>query len=58
AQDQLTGGTKLRSILRDAKLNSKQLPIIDEFQSTPYPLSSQYSDIVSSSVVAILKRDP
>ncbi|CAF5207107.1 unnamed protein product, partial [Rotaria magnacalcarata] len=29
AQDQLTGGTKLRSILRDAKLNSKQLPIID-----------------------------
>ena len=28
-QDQLTGGPKLRSILRDAKTNSKKLPIID-----------------------------
>ncbi|CAF3608316.1 unnamed protein product, partial [Rotaria sp. Silwood2] len=25
---------------------------------TPYPMTSQYSDILSSSVVAILKRDP
>jgi hypothetical protein len=28
-QDELTGGTKLRSILRDTKTNSKKLPIID-----------------------------
>jgi hypothetical protein len=29
-----------------------------ELPSTPSPMTSQYSDIVSSSVVAILKRDP
>lgn len=29
AQEQATGGMKLRSILRDAKTNSRQLPIID-----------------------------
>ncbi len=29
-----------------------------EFPSTPSEMTSQYSDIVSSSVVAILKRDP
>ncbi|CAF3891149.1 unnamed protein product, partial [Rotaria sordida] len=57
-QDELTGGTKLRSILRDTKTNSKKLPMIDELQYMPYPMTSQYSDIVSSSVVAILKRDP
>lgn len=28
-QDQLTGGSKLRSILRDSKTNSKKLPMID-----------------------------
>lgn len=28
-QDELTGGPKLRSILRDSKTNSKKLPIID-----------------------------
>ena len=28
-QDELTGGMKLRSILRDSKTNSKKLPIID-----------------------------
>jgi hypothetical protein len=28
-QDELTGGSKLRSILRDSKTNSKKLPIID-----------------------------
>ncbi|CAF4482773.1 unnamed protein product, partial [Rotaria sp. Silwood2] len=28
-QDELTGGTKLRSILRDTKTNSKKLPMID-----------------------------
>ena len=28
-QDQLTGGSKLRSILRDSKTNSKKLPLID-----------------------------
>ena len=27
-QDELTGGSKLRSILRDSKANSKKLPII------------------------------
>jgi len=74
-QDELTGGSKLRAILRDSKANSKKLPMIDglykiyffqfqkiidiiELPSTPYPMTSQYSDIVSSSVVAILKRDP
>ncbi|CAF2926066.1 unnamed protein product [Rotaria sp. Silwood2] len=57
-QDELTGGTKLRSILRDTKTNSKKLPMIDELHYTPYPMTSQYSDILSSSVVAILKRDP
>lgn len=29
--DELTGGPKLRSILRDSKTNSKKLPIIDGF---------------------------
>lgn len=75
-QEELTGGSKLRSILRDSKTNSKKLPMIDgcshliffstrfyffliiELPSTPSPLTSQYSDIVSNSVVAILKRDP
>ncbi len=28
-QDELTGGPKLRSILRDSKTNSKKLPMID-----------------------------
>lgn len=28
-QDQLTGGSKLRSILRDSKTNSKKLPMIN-----------------------------
>ena len=28
-QDELNGGSKLRSILRDSKTNSKKLPIID-----------------------------
>ena len=27
--DEMTGGTKLRSILRDTKKNSKKLPMID-----------------------------
>jgi len=29
-----------------------------ELSPAPFPMTSQYSDIVSSSVVAILKRDP
>ncbi len=28
-QDELTGGSKLRAILRDSKANSKKLPMID-----------------------------
>jgi hypothetical protein len=28
-QDELTGGPKLRSILRDSRTNSKKLPMID-----------------------------
>jgi hypothetical protein len=28
-QDELTGGKKLRSILRDTKTNSRKLPMID-----------------------------
>lgn len=73
--DELNGGSKLRSILRDSKTNSKKLPMITglyktmrsaniqiifivELPTTPYPMTSEYSDIVSSSVVALLKRDP
>ncbi|UJR14936.1 hypothetical protein I4U23_001918 [Adineta vaga] len=56
--DELNSGSKLRSILRDSKTNSKKLPMITELSSAPYPMTSDYSDIVSSSVVALLKRDP
>ena len=73
--DELNGGSKLRSILRDSKTNSKKLPMITglyktrrsddvrmifiiELPTVPYPMTSEYSDIVSNSVVALLKRDP
>ncbi len=32
-QDELNGGSKLRSILRDSKTNSKKLPMIDGLYS-------------------------
>ncbi|CAF1438227.1 unnamed protein product [Adineta steineri] len=56
--DDINSSSKLRSILRDSKTNSRKLPMITEFPPTPYPMTSEYSDIVSSSVVALLKRDP
>lgn len=72
-QEELAGGSKLRSILRDSRTNSKKMPVISgsftislegftfcslESPASSFPMTSQYSDIVSSSVVAILKRDP
>ena len=42
--DELTGGSKLRSILRDSKTNSKKLPMIDGL----FKLSSSSSSILSS----------
>ena len=39
-QDQLTGGPKLRSILRNANVNSKKLPVIDGLYEIVIVLSS------------------
>ncbi|CAF1615883.1 unnamed protein product, partial [Adineta ricciae] len=54
---ELTGGSKLRFILRDSKTNSGKLPMIYESSSTTHPMTSQYSNLISESIIALLKQD-
>ncbi|CAF3664627.1 unnamed protein product [Rotaria sp. Silwood1] len=56
-QYELISQSKFRAILRDSQINSKKLPIINELSSTPHPMTSQYSNIISKSIVALLKCD-
>ncbi|CAF0990782.1 unnamed protein product [Rotaria sordida] len=57
-QNELFSHSKFRSILRDSQTNSKKLPIINELISaSSHPMSSQYSDIISKSIIALLKCD-
>lgn len=74
-QIELTGRAKLRSILRDAKTNSKKLPRINglsektfirsetrifvclEMTTVCEPVISQYSNVISSSIITLLKCD-
>ncbi|UJR31743.1 hypothetical protein I4U23_019221 [Adineta vaga] len=55
-QNALAGGSKLRSILRDSRMHSRKLPIIRE-SSTSHPMTSQYSDLISNSIITLLKQD-
>ncbi|CAF1075101.1 unnamed protein product [Adineta ricciae] len=54
---ELTGGSKLRFILRDSRTNSRKLPMIHESPSTVHPMTSQYSNLISESIIALLKQD-
>ncbi|CAF4338623.1 unnamed protein product, partial [Rotaria sp. Silwood2] len=56
-QNEFIGHSKFRSILRDSQTNSKKSPIINELTSTRHPMTSQYSDIISKSIIALLKCD-
>ncbi|CAM2720415.1 unnamed protein product [Rotaria socialis] len=56
-QNEIIGSSKFRPILRDLQANSKQLPMINELISTSKSIAFHYSDTLSSSIIAILKRD-
>lgn len=54
---ELTGRAKLRSILHQSKFNSTKLPIINESIIKPNEMTSKYSDVISHSILAVLKCD-
>ncbi|CAF3505876.1 unnamed protein product [Adineta steineri] len=56
-QKELTGSSKLRSILPDSRMQSRKLSVINKSPSFSYSTTSQYSDVISSSIVALLKHD-